>query len=120
MRKAGTYITAFTVLATLLFLVLFGFEKQLQHKKRCCPSPYPPSVQVVVFTARWCGPCKLARPILAEIKAAGVEVLIIDVDERPDLAEKNCITSVPTYFVRTRSGVERTQDITVVLQLLGR
>jgi len=119
MRKAGPFITAFAVVATIVFLLTCGCDKQ-QPKKRCCPGPCPTTVQVVVFTASWCGPCQRAKPMLLQLQVAGVDVRIIDIDEQPELARKNGVTSVPTYFVRTRYKSVRTNSIAEVLVLIGR
>jgi len=35
---------------------------------------------VVAFTAVWCGPCRQAKPHLARMESAGVEVEIVDFD----------------------------------------
>ncbi len=54
------------------------------------------------FTAAWCGPCKTLAPILHKIGAdyAGrVQVVAIDVDDDPALAEKFSVRAMPTVVV---------------------
>ncbi|MCS3924357.1 thioredoxin family protein [Methanosalsum natronophilum] len=54
------------------------------------------------FTATWCGPCKMQKPILKEIEermGEKVEIKEIDVDENNDLAGKYGINVVPTLII---------------------
>ena len=58
------------------------------------------------FTASWCPPCRLFRPIMKEIEREGHSIQFIDVDhDEGNLAEKYEITSVPTSIVE-ESGKE--------------
>ena len=52
-----------------------------------------------MFSASWCKYCKEARKTLIELEKVGVIVEEIDVDENPDAAKANDITSLPTFFV---------------------
>jgi thiol-disulfide isomerase/thioredoxin len=61
---------------------------------------------VVQFTSDLCGPCKAAAPPLAEAAdRTGVRFLQVDVGERPDLARRYGIRTLPTIVV-VRSGGE--------------
>jgi thiol-disulfide isomerase/thioredoxin len=72
--------------------------------------------KVLVFTASWCGSCQRDKVVLAQIKAMGAEVQVIDIDAHPDLAQKYSVTSVPTYFVYVSGcDAQRTQDVSVVV-----
>ena len=57
---------------------------------------------VVMFSATWCGPCKMFAPVFEK---AGVELgskynlAKIDVDECPDLSSEYDVVTVPTLFV---------------------
>ena len=82
--------------------------------------PKPPEcrVEVLAFTASWCGPCKQARPMLIAIRASGVHVTIIDIDQRPVLAELYGVTSVPTFFVYIGDELTKTHDLAVVVRIV--
>lgn len=87
------------------------------------PAPAPDvefRVEITAFTAKWCGPCKKVRPILIAIRVRGIIVDILDIDSRfgKRRAKELGVTSVPTFFVRTKSGTTRTQDINVVLRII--
>jgi thioredoxin 1 len=63
----------------------------------CCPRPV-----IVEYWARWCPPCRLVAPVLAEIAAdcAGrVELVTVNVDENPQAAARYRILAVPTISV---------------------
>ena len=57
-------------------------------------------VVFVDFSASWCGPCKMMEPVIEEIEKefSKIEILKIDVDESPDVAQKYNIMSVPTFL----------------------
>jgi len=61
------------------------------------------SVPVLVdFYADWCGPCKIMKPIIEEIKkelGGKAKVIEINVDENQALAEKFSVLSIPTYLI---------------------
>lgn len=54
---------------------------------------------MVDFWAAWCGPCKLAEPVLEELSEEYKDKLAIaklDVDANPKMTEKYGIMSIPT------------------------
>jgi len=75
------------------------------------------NVRVLAFTSQYCGPCKRVYPMLVRIRAAGVEVRIIDVDRQPGLTRQYGVTSVPTFIVQVYGRSFRTHNIAIVLQL---
>ncbi len=57
---------------------------------------------LVDFFATWCGPCKVQAPILEQVKnklGDKVNILKIDVDQNPQLAEQYSIQSIPTLIL---------------------
>ncbi|MBK9510696.1 MAG: redoxin family protein [Cytophagaceae bacterium] len=63
---------------------------------------------LVDFYAEWCGPCKKMEPFLAEIakeKAGQVQVVRVDVDANPALAQELKIEAIPYLQVYKNQNV---------------
>ncbi len=69
--------------------------------------------QVIYFTAAWCGPCKMIRPIVEELIGERYEINITDVDQNQQLAMQYNIKSIPT-FVILKDGVEIDRKVGVM------
>lgn len=64
--------------------------------------------QVVVdFYADWCGPCRVAGPLMEKVadKHPDVAFVKIDTDEAPELLDELGIRGIPT-FIRFENGAE--------------
>ena len=57
------------------------------------------------FSAAWCGPCKVFKPVMNEIAGEGYHVEFIDIDNLSDLANRYNVRSVPTTVIE-ENGIE--------------
>jgi thioredoxin 1 len=62
---------------------------------------------LVDFTAAWCPPCRVMKPVLAELAAErpDLRVVQLDVDEEQRTAAQYGVLSMPT-FILFRNGSE--------------
>ncbi|MBS3914396.1 MAG: thioredoxin [Bacteroidetes bacterium] len=76
---------------------------------------------LVDFSAEWCGPCKMMKPILEALKKKlgdSATVIKIDVDKNPDISEKYQIRGVPTLMVFQNNELKwRQSGVVQVAQL---
>ena len=57
------------------------------------------------FSATWCGPCKVFKPLMIEVASEGHSVEFIDVDQEQNKAIKYGVRSVPTVVIE-ENGIE--------------
>ena len=57
------------------------------------------------FSASWCGPCKMFKPVVNELISEGHTIEIIDVDSNQALAQQYQVMSIPTIVVEENGQV---------------
>ena len=70
------------------------------------------------FWADWCGPCRMAAPIIDEIAsetAGKVKVGKVNVDTDIELAQRYRIASIPTFLV-FKNGLQSKEDLMNLLK----
>lgn len=57
------------------------------------------SKKLIAFKAVWCGPCKALAPVLDELSDEGYDILTLDVEQNPDIAQNHGVRAVPTMVI---------------------
>jgi|688.fasta_scaffold1058040_2 thiol-disulfide isomerase/thioredoxin len=68
------------------------------------------SIKMLYFSAPWCGPCKMFKPVIKQFaeKHPDCDVVYIDIDEKPEDGKEYNINAVPTcVFVKNEKEVSR-------------
>ncbi len=72
-------------------------EQEFEQAVLNCPLPV-----LVEFGAKWCGPCKTVAPELEALRSelkGKAEILQVDIDDCPRIAQAMRVQSVPTFIV---------------------
>lgn len=81
---------------------------------------------LVDFHAEWCGPCKMMKPVLEELRQSlgdKIRILKIDIDKNTALSNSLNITGVPTLMLYQKgqvlwrqSGVQSARQLQNIIQ----
>ena len=57
--------------------------------------------KVLMFSATWCGPCRMSKPVFTQLKESkqDYQYEIVDIDENPVMATNFGVTAVPTFVI---------------------
>lgn len=114
------------VLATIAFLLAFGFSLSAAEPVTKVANPPTRSVQqtyvgaaspvtealslesdqptILEFSATWCGPCKEMKPEIDKLKVKNYPIRVLDVDQEQDLAHTYRVSAIPAFIIVDPSG----------------
>jgi thioredoxin 1 len=114
-----TFIVILVFFIVLIGLIIFSFYRMKNAKpvansqkiKILGNKNFKPVIRrgitLVDFWAPWCGPCKVAAPILNDLAEIETRVTIakVNVDQQQQLAQKYKVRNIPT-IIMFRDGTE--------------
>lgn len=57
-------------------------------------------IVLVDFSATWCGPCKMQKPVLEELESeVDFDIYSVDVDDNQELAARYNVNAVPSMML---------------------
>lgn len=58
-------------------------------------------MRLLHFTATWCGPCKMMKPVVDSVVSErdDIEYVSVDIDENPETAADYDVMGVPTFIL---------------------
>ena len=68
---------------------------------------------LVDFTATWCGPCKMMKPVLEELHQKmgdSIRIIKVDIDQSPQASAFYNVSSVPTLILFQSGSYFTNQD----------
>lgn len=72
-------------------------------------------LEILYFTAPWCGPCRAFKPVFNEVIssfAGQITTNIIDVDSNQELAQKYNISGIPALvFIKNGQVINQSKGI---------
>ena len=63
---------------------------------------------LVDFTAEWCGPCKMMKPVLEELHEKmpnDIRIIKVDIDRSPQASAYYNVNSVPTLILFQKGNI---------------
>lgn len=116
------FVVGMVLYVALMFAIAFASRTGLSEELEDIEPAEPKTERsITMYSAKWCGPCKKAKPIMLRLRLEGWTVFIIDIDDEPDRAKRNKIRSVPTFFVYDRARLLiRTSNVYTAVKMLRR
>lgn len=83
------------------------------------------NTKIIYFSAAWCPPCNMMKPMINELISDGLNIEKIDVDENGELAGKFQVRGIPTMVHVDSEGKELSrlvggQSATTLTNLLNK
>jgi thioredoxin 1 len=124
---ASSYTTSIHYVHTQLSMVAKSGGKPIsseeQFEREVLTDSPKNKLTLVLYTAPWCGPCRLTNPVVKEIMKqyqSKLEVAEINTDDLPEVASNAGVTSIPTIQIYHQGKVKDTIVGCVSKNVLGK